>query len=30
MEKTRSMNGLYIVIEEPNGTGSNSVSEGCQ
>jgi hypothetical protein len=30
MEKTRSMNGLYIVIEEPNGTGSNSVSEGWQ
>ena len=30
MEKTRSMNGLYIVIDVPNGTGSNSVSEGWQ
>jgi hypothetical protein len=30
MEKTCSMNGLYIVIEGPNGNGSNSVSGGWQ
>jgi hypothetical protein len=30
MEKTCSMNGLCILIEGPNGAGSNSVSGGWQ
>jgi hypothetical protein len=30
MEKTCSMDGLYILIERPNGIGSNSVSGGWQ